>query len=40
MNESKGFGIHLVELLTDQLQGDLKVESNTNGTNFVLEFEI
>ncbi len=38
-NSSTGFGMQLVGLLAEQLEGSMKVERN-NGTKFVLEFDI
>ena len=35
----KGFGITLIELMTDQINGSCKIEPN-NGTKFIIEFEI
>jgi PAS domain S-box-containing protein len=37
--ESKGFGINLVKILTEQLDGDLKVNSK-NGTEYSITFPI
>lgn len=39
MKGSNGFGLHLIALLTKQLNGAFKIERN-NGTSFVLEFDV
>ncbi len=39
INESKGFGIMLVKMLNEQLEGTFTME-NINGTKSVLEFDI
>lgn len=38
-NNSTGFGMQLVKLLTDQLEGSIRIERG-EGTKFILEFEI
>jgi|GEM_PF-2737939 len=38
-NQSKGFGLMLVKIMSEQLSGDLSVE-NKDGTHIVLKFEI
>ena len=37
--QRKGFGITLIELLTEQIKGSFKIETNS-GTKFVIEFDI
>ena len=38
-NGHKGFGLTLIELLIDQIEGNYKIETN-NGTKFIIEFEL
>lgn len=38
-NNSSGFGMQLVALLTEQIEGTIKIE-RTNGTKFILQFEV
>jgi two-component sensor histidine kinase/CheY-like chemotaxis protein len=38
-NNSKGFGLRLIELLAKQLKGSIKIERN-DGTKFILEFKL
>jgi PAS domain S-box-containing protein len=39
LKSSSGFGLRLVDMLTDQLDGSMKIERE-NGTRFILTFEV
>ncbi len=39
VRESKGFGLVLVKMLTEQLKGEFKIENN-NGTHSVVKFMV
>ena len=39
LKTSTGFGLRLVDMLTEQMGGSMKIERN-NGTSFILEFEV
>ena len=38
-DNTSGFGLQLIKLLSDQMHGSIKIERE-NGTRFILEFEI
>ncbi len=39
VKNSAGFGMHLVNMLTDQIGGSIKIECS-EGTKFVVEFKL